>query len=263
MQKVLINILTRTSSRPSGFKLCYDSIKNQSYKNFEHIVSYEVNDSLNYLKNKDLLLIKVNKISKLDQRNKQGLIHAPYNLYCNELLNRVKDGWIMFLDDDDNLLHNNVFEELVEHIKTIDEDTLIIWKMRYPNGKVIPSKVSIDNSEILMNDIGSCCFMFHSKYRNSAKWDEWKGSDFRFLKQLETIVPKQKWINKVYIQINNFGDFGNQNDISNNLNPIIYKKNWMWYFIPKYHTKVLGFKLFDLSSYKMIVNKIKKRICYH
>ncbi len=28
---------------------------------------------------------------------------APYNLYCNQLLNEVDEGWIMFLDDDDSL----------------------------------------------------------------------------------------------------------------------------------------------------------------
>ena len=50
MKNPLINILTRTSNRPIGFKNCELSIKNQTYKNIKHIVSYDNDNDLTYLK---------------------------------------------------------------------------------------------------------------------------------------------------------------------------------------------------------------------
>ena len=35
-----------------------------------------------------------------------------YNLYCNQLLDRVENGWIMFLDDDDIWKPNKVASQL-------------------------------------------------------------------------------------------------------------------------------------------------------
>ena len=37
---------------------------------------------------------------------------AFYNLYCNQLLDRVEKGWIMFLDDDDLLIDKNSLQDI-------------------------------------------------------------------------------------------------------------------------------------------------------
>ena len=256
MKKPTINILTRTSSRPIGFHNCHASIINQTYKKVKHIVSYENIEDEKYLQSNRIEAIKVEKAVINKPKNKFGYIHAPYNLYCNALLSNVQEGWIMFLDDDDNLLHNKVLEELVKVIETIDDDTLLVWKMRYPDGRTLPPKQNVKSKAIEINKIGSCCFMFHSKYKNKVRWDEYKGSDFRFLNELTIYIPKQKWIDRVYVQINNFGDFGKQNDLDSITNSLIYNKNYWWYFLPKYHTVFLGFKVFNIAFYKKILKKI-------
>ena len=137
-KNILINILTRTSNRPAGFRLCRQSIVNQTYKNIKHFVSYEDEKSLEYINDQEIIKIKVEKEKKGLIKNEKGYLYAPYNLYLNKLISNIKEGWILFLDDDDNLFHNKVIEEVVKEIQKGDEDTIYIWQMRYPNGLVLP-----------------------------------------------------------------------------------------------------------------------------
>lgn len=257
-EEILINILTRTSNRPIGFYNCYQSVIQQTYKNTKHFVSYENDLDLEYINPLDVIKIKVQKSKHI--KKSEDLVYAPYNLYCNELLNHVREGWVLFLDDDDNLLHNKVLKEIVSKIKKADEDTMFIWQMRYPNGDILPLKKHFKEEKIEINNIGSTCFLFHSKYKEAAKWDEWKTSDFRFLETLFKIIPNKKWIEKVYIQINNFGDYGNRNDIIEpKTNKLIFNKNLLWHFIPKYHTQIRDRYVFQLKTYRNLIKKYFKK----
>lgn len=258
---ILINILTRTSNRPKGFHNCHQSILNQTYKNVLHFVSFDDVADLDYINLYDVVKVRVKRLPKNMNRGKGGAIHAPYNLYCNELLKKVNRGWVLILDDDDNLLHNNVLEELVKEIKKVDHDTLFLWKMRYPNGKVLPLNSNFRQKKIELNHIGTPNILFHSKYKNVGTWDEWKGADFRFITELFNKIPKKKWIKKVYIQINNQGDFGRQNDINNLvITSKIFYKTKMWWFLPKYHTTIFGVFIFNRFKFDYQKNKFSNKI---
>jgi glycosyltransferase involved in cell wall biosynthesis len=215
-EETLINILTRTSNRPVGFKICRESIQNQTYKNIRHIVSYDTDEDLDYLKlYKNIDLLKVSPILEepIGEGARAGYRFAPYNLYCNNLMDEVEEGWILFLDDDDRLSGTEVVEKMVNDIKKSSKNTLLIWRMEYPDGKILPPMEHMDRKTIKMNHIGAPCFTFHSKYKNKARWDCWKAGDFFFLNQLFQKIKRKKWIREVYIQLNNSGDFGNRNDI--------------------------------------------------
>jgi hypothetical protein len=214
-EPVLINILTRTSGRPNGFRKCRKSIENQTYKNIRHIVCYDSSEDLNYLGefNLDYFKVKRKKRWKFFGLRKTKPGYKPYNLYCNQLLKRVKEGWILFLDDDDMLLHNEVINEIVTVIDQINKDTLLIWKTRYPDGRLLPGVDVFDNEEISYTNIDTACFAFHSKFKSASKWDSYIGADFRFILGLSKVIPRQKWISVALTQKNNFGDHGGRNDI--------------------------------------------------
>lgn len=252
IKDIQVNILTRTSGRPVGFSNCRQSVKRQTYKSISHFVSYEDEKDLAYLDLDGIKKVKVDKYRGNVKINPEGYLHAPYNLYCNELLDKVENGWIIFLDDDDHLLHNKVIQELVSEIEKANEDTLFIWQMRYPDGRVLPTNSHIYTQTIEFEKIDTTCFMFHSKYKDEANWDAWKASDFRFVKQLNEIIPNKKWLQRVYIQINNYGDFGNRNDIAQDMvtTKLIFNKTWFWFLIPKYHTTVNGIYIFQLKTYR-------------
>ena len=166
---ITINILTRTSNRPNGFRQCYESVNRQTYTHIKHYVSYDNEKTFSYLEDFNIIPVKVS-VKKKDKPkvDAQGNLYAPYNLYCNELLDKVEDGWVIFLDDDDRLFNDNVLYGIAKLISNCSKNTLIIGRMRYPNGKLIPSRESIEAEIIKQNDIGSPCVVFHSKFKNSA-----------------------------------------------------------------------------------------------
>lgn len=213
---IKINILTRTSNRPNGFKICGDSIKKQTYNNINHIVCYDNDSDLSYLNEFEINKFKIDreKIIKKDTSvnpNNPSFWFSPHNLYCNELMDNVEDGWIMFLDDDDMLINNKVVEKIVSEIK--NEDSILIWQMRYPNGTKLPTADSFKSKRIVLGGIGSPCFLFHSKWKDEARWDAYKCGDFRFLNKLYNTIPDNKWIKEPLIQLNNTGGYGNKIDL--------------------------------------------------
>lgn len=257
IKKNTVNILTRTSNRPIGFRLCRESIKRQTYQNIKHIISYANDNDLNYIDNENTIKVKVQHEDFELTKNPDGFLYAPYNLFINDLLKEVNEGWIMILDDDDNLIHNNVIKEITQEIENIDEDTMLIWQMRYPSGVILPPKKNFITKKIVLKKIGSPCIAFHSKYKSSVSWDHWKGADFRFIKQLEKIIPKKKWIKKVFIQLNNHGGYGKNIDISKEPKlGILFNKNLLWYLIPKYHFTFFNKYIFHKNFYINLVRRV-------
>ena len=209
-----INILTRTANRPVGFSYCNKSITEQTYTNYEQLVSYDDKaDLTNYLSKYNVTPIYVDRdeIIKNDNIPSPGTgKYSPHNLYCNDLLANVTDGYVMFLDDDDMLIDNTVLEQINNSI--VDEDTILFWKMRYPNGNTLP-RVHGEFITPMLGNIGSPCFLVHVKWAKKFTWDGWKCGDFRYIKKVFDEVPKFKWLDKTFIQLNNHGDHGNKNDL--------------------------------------------------
>lgn len=200
----LINILTRTSNRPNGFKVNVDNIRNQTYKNINHIVCTDDLDSVQYIKkngienfiflDKELLINNDNNI------NPHTGPYSPHNLYFNEMIKSVNEGWVIYLDDDDRFTTLSTVEEIANIITQNDEDSLIYWRMIYSNGSVLPIDMS-NNKAPVIGGIGGSCFTFNAKYRDLAIWDSWKCADFRLIKKLHNSIPKKVWVPKSFIYV--------------------------------------------------------------
>jgi hypothetical protein len=100
-----------------------------------------------------------------------------YNLYCNHLLDRVRDGWIIFLDDDNMLSQPDTLKKINNNIKT--ENDIIFWKVKLGEYIIYPNIYDIKYGQI-----DAAGFCFHSKYKNAARWIAEQGSDFHYVTQL-------------------------------------------------------------------------------
>ena len=170
----LINILTRTNLRARFFSDNRNSIASQTYKNFRHLVSYENAETYGYLKAHQLPPADLVKVVKAGT----GGSH-PYNLFVNEMMDRVTEGWIMFLDDDDLFSTPHALAIIASHLK--DEDSLVIWRTWFP-ARTIPATKDIH--QIAPGGITSCCFAFHSKHKKKGQWHEFRAGDYRCFDQL-------------------------------------------------------------------------------
>lgn len=212
----LINILTRTSNRPNGFKINLDSIHSQNYGNFRHLVVVDNDDSEQYVKHyKKIYNFDYIRVNESDYNNVQEIENPNtgkrfiWNRYFNTLLDEVESGYIMYLDDDDRLANNNVLSKISTFL---NEDTVTYWQMIFENGWVCPPKELLGKEPRLAR-IGSPCFCYHFKFKN-IKWDGWKCGDFRLIKQIDEIVNKRNHIDKILVKLGNNGGGGNKIDIN-------------------------------------------------
>ena len=216
MQKPLINILTRTSNRPNGFKKNVENIRKQTYKNINHIVCTDDKNSIPYIVENgcdDYILIDRDNLIKNDNYpNPHTGVYSPHNLYFNEMIKSVTSGWVIYLDDDDTFTGIDTVEKIVNVINQHSEDSIIYWRMIYPSGRVLPHDMSKGKNPMI-GGIGGSCFTFHSKYKNDSKWDSWKCGDFRLIQKLHNKIPNKVWVPENFICVPMQG-MGNKKDIN-------------------------------------------------
>ena len=216
METPLINILTRTSNRPNGFSVTHRSIKNQTYKNIKHIVSYDNENDLSYLNGyNDIEMVKINKLELINKDNSISPNtgkYSPHNLYFNEMIKYVNDGWVIYLDDDDKFIDETVINKIVNAINDSDDDTLIVWQFKLGNNLIFPKEISKDIPPVI-GGIGGCAIAFNYKYKNDTVWDSWKCSDYRVINKLYYKIPNIRFIKEVLVLAPKQG-FGDKIDIS-------------------------------------------------
>lgn len=211
MEQHKINILTRTSNRPKYFKNCFNSVSSQTYSNKNHLISVDDDKTEKYVKEYTNNYIKLNR-NEIIQNNKNA--NFPFNYYLNHLNNNVKDGWIMYLDDDDAFIDNTSLKKISSYIK--NEDQLLLWRVKFPN-TIIPEDNYFGKIPQVTH-ISMIGFMFHSKYLNKVKFDGNKCADHRFIHNLYNIIKDKVWINEIYTKLQrkqNMGGLGLRDDLRN------------------------------------------------
>lgn len=166
--KPLINILIRTSNRPTLFARCLQSIEQQTYRNYRIIVGYDHSSGLSYIPD---------DLTKVYVYADQGLPYF-YDCYCNDLKVLVDHGWFFFLDDDDMLTRPTILEELAKHL---NEPGAVICQM-LRNGMAKPRDVYIKRGIVEKGKIGLPCLVLHSDYRHTGELDGHKAGDYRYIK---------------------------------------------------------------------------------
>ena len=186
---IKFNILIRNTYRPSYADKCLNSILSQSYQNFKIIMCYDDDYCLEYLnKYKTNPKIEIFKATDVDKNSGS----AWYNLYCNQLVNRVKDGWIMYLDDDDMFATNNALKIIANSLKTTND--IVFWKVKKNNILIYP--ININN--IIKDQITASGVCFHSKYKDVVKWKSQESGYYYFIADLlNNVNLNRKFIDKI------------------------------------------------------------------
>jgi hypothetical protein len=136
----------------------------------------------------------------------------PSNLYMNELQSKVKDGIIMYLDDDDILSNNNAVSLIAEEYKKGSK--LIFWKIKSVN-RVIPNEKNWGKRPVNC-DISGIGFAFDSKYIKHAEWEPYKRGDYRVANKLYDKIRKRAYIDKILAQTQNGHNSGKKIDLKKN-----------------------------------------------
>jgi len=130
--------------------------------------------------------------------------HVPYNFYCKLAEAYIDEGWIGYLDDDDNYTNQHSLSLLIDQIKETNEDTLQIFRISIdPDNKenTIPPNHFINHllagHPLTMHEIGIGCICFHSKWKEYTQWGFWSGDDYRTISVLNKVIPYRNFIDKI------------------------------------------------------------------
>lgn len=176
-----INILIRTSNRPEYFEKCIQSILDQTYKEYHVYVCYDCEESLSYLKkyeeHKQVTYFYVNEDSQEKYK---------FNLYCNKLLDKVSNDYIMFIDDDDNFLHKSSLHVINSYLQNYK---LITWNFLRPDQLIY--KKNMDES-LQLGDIDTACVCFHNDLKKHSSWSDKQYGDFNFYTPIFDICKSEE-----------------------------------------------------------------------
>lgn len=240
----MINIITRFSRKERFLNYHLPSIKKQTYRNFNHIITFEYDKDREWLESvtdkETTTLCKVHPVKKLeglersfyysqwggyldfetidyrvrgqdeevdDSPNWKGgrykLPHFPFNIYLIRAEKKVKEGFIIYLDDDDRLYSENSLKILADN--SVDSDCLYIFNQDFM-GDVLPKQFAINYDKMncppaLGVGFNGSTFSFHSKYLEYTAWEQWSGDDWRTFQSLWYNIPKRDYINEIIIEV--------------------------------------------------------------
>lgn len=183
MSKPLINILIRSGKRRELLLRCLKSIQVQTYKNIRIIISTDAGMSN--------IPAGFEVIEVVPQQ--QHLFF--YNLYCNELKEKVKEGWFFFLDDDDYLVGNKAIETMANYLTDPDE-AVICQFLR--GGIKKPTNEEIKKRQILSGRIGMPCIFVNAKQKDTQHFGYASNADYVYIKEISNKI-KTKFIPNVVV----------------------------------------------------------------
>ena len=139
--------------------------------------------------------------------------HFPYNLYLIRAEKKIREGWVIYLDDDDQLYKDTALEGLAGNL--VDEDTLYFFRIARDK-ELLPYDYVLEHSCVPNGQqppalgvcFGGSTISFHSKYLEHTAWDEWSGSDWKTVQSLWYSIPKHNLINQPIIRVTPVQGYG-------------------------------------------------------
>lgn len=186
----MINIITRTHNRETYFNALRASIESQTYKDINWIVGSDC--ACPYYPN----AIKLYKDYQQPLFIPNGHYYAPYNKYLETLATYCKDGYIIYVDDDDCFVDENSLSTIIDNV---EEDKMLVWKVIITPTFIVPNRSF--GKTITPADFSGIGFCFHTKHL-PVEWGIYSYGDYRVGKQLESKL-KIKWLNKVLTRTQN------------------------------------------------------------
>lgn len=145
------------------------------------------------------------------QGGRTRLKHFPYNLYLIKAERKIKEGWVIYLDDDDQLKHEGALETLSQRL--VSKDTLYVFNIyKQDEDLIYPRPIAIEHSITVFNEppalgigFGGSAFTYHSDYLDYTAWDEWSGSDWKTFQSLWYNIPNKEYIEEILVLVEQSG----------------------------------------------------------
>jgi hypothetical protein len=110
---------------------------------------------------------------------------------------QAKDGWIVYLDDDNMFLDPYGLSLALIHAHS--ESDLLLWRAKL--GRLVPLPEHWGASNVFRGDIDSANFMFNTNHKGLTRWGDTRCGDFRSVTSLANRLHV-RWVNRSVIGAN-------------------------------------------------------------
>jgi hypothetical protein len=143
--------------------------------------------------------------------------HAPYNWYLKIAEKHLKPGWVMYVDDDDQLNGKTTLQSVVDELNHHNKHTLHIFRFKYPNGEVIPDDLRVKayraGFPFVHRQVSGVCLCFPTEYVDYTYWDEWSSADYRTATSLREAIPNLNISKLIAVKLTNGTNGGSVEDL--------------------------------------------------
>lgn len=167
----MITFIIPSLNRPT-LKRTIDSLLKQTNPNWKCIIIYDGVDGTQF-DDERIETIKIEKVGVI------GGVNGQSGRVRNVGIKMSKTLWIGFLDDDDSI-NSNYVDDLLKKYSNYD---FVIWRMKYTNGKIIPS---INNDSLDFGNVG-ISFCFKNIFDNLLFDNNRIGEDYDMITKLKNL----------------------------------------------------------------------------
>lgn len=217
-----VYVITRTAGRPFFFSHGRSSVDMQIYSDVVHIVGTDKPLDSTYLAgvtHTDLvsayaLFDKSEPCTRCGASPAQGCANAPplnkpaerasfltcycntsypMNTYTSQLQSEIHSpGWVVYLDDDNLFLDPAAVSKIVASARSRDD--IVLWKAML--GRQTPDDSHFSRHEIVMGDVDSSMFSFHTSHLSMTRWTNRRCADFWTLDSMSRSLTT-RWVDQV------------------------------------------------------------------
>ena len=194
-----ISVLIRTHKRPKSLRICLNSLNRQTKNNFcVIIISDDKDDNVEGLAGEYPNLYFVFK-------HIEPLGYPSCNLYFNQVKSIIDADYVIFIDDDDEIIDNTYLETLENIYVKNGRPAVIMSRVSYGE-QVIPSDDGWANLPCASN-IGTLNFCVRSDIYRNCDWTNDNLGDFHFINSVFNSIDWKKdvyWHNKIMVAARNY-----------------------------------------------------------
>jgi hypothetical protein len=181
-----INILCRYhNGRRFLFERALTSLREQTHKRWNLIISYETQNDLEELR--QILGGEILYATLIQVTPQREVGQYFYNLYLNELKKQVVSGWVLCYDSDNFFVSKTALSDLAKLLDKPTEIHIIQFVRKRPK----PNDNQIEQKILKSGFCDSASICFHSDHKFEGDFLPLDNGDYFFIQEMLSKLPSQ------------------------------------------------------------------------
>lgn len=173
------NIVIRTHNRSEMFDICYESVLDQTHKNYNIYIIYQDIDSDSYV------LSYAAENTYIFEGKKSSEETNFYDDYCNQILPYINEGWLIYLDDDNKLVNSDVLSFIDNEIGSNPSSKIITTGFARADNVIYP-----DITNPTLGKLDTANFCIRNDIKNYSEWTTGQNGDYYYFSKLIKMFNK-------------------------------------------------------------------------